>query len=185
MKAPGAAAVVVATLVAATATTARARDRTPSVADIRDTIESASPACRLDVDDELVLGRSTLWLARRVVRMADDVDPQARAVLEGLRRVEVGSYRVVGDPDACALPIGLESDLVDRGWTRTARWQDESGRGVVLQRVNDDDQIDGMLVLEIDDTSVEIVHLEGRVQNMLAAAVRDDPASTGPLLGVN
>ena len=169
-------------LVVAAGGTAHARESAPSVTDLRHAIESSSPSCRLDVDEELSLGRTKLWFVRRLVAVVDDVDPQAGAILEGLRRVEIGSYRVVGD---CPLPADLEADLVDGGWARTVRWQDASGRGVVLQRMNDDNQIDGMLVLEIGDGSVEIVHLEGRVQDILAAAVRDDPGSTGSLLGMD
>lgn len=180
-----AAAAVVACLVVTTGATAGARDRAPSLADIRHTFESSSPSCRLDVEEELILGRTKLWFVRRLVGMVDDVDPQSRALLDGLRRIEVGSYRVRDDADGCPAPRGFEADLMECGWIRTARWQDESGWGIILQRVDADDRIDGMLVLDVSANTVEIVRLEGRIQDVLAAAVRADPASTGRLLTVN
>lgn len=172
-------------LVVGTTTAAGARDRAPSLADIRHSIESSSPTCRLDVDEELTLGRTKLWFVRRVVSITDDVDPEARAILEGLRRVEVGTYRIDTDAHDCPIPQGFEAGLAVGGWTRTARWTDGSGSGIVLQRMDADEEIDGLLVIEIGDRTVEIVRLDGRIHDVPAAAVQDDPGSTGALLGVN
>jgi hypothetical protein len=179
-----AAAALVASLVIAAAPTAVAGGRDPSVAEIRRIVEASSPSCRLDVDEELTLGRTKLWFVRRLVAMVDDVDPEARAILAGLRRVEVGSYRVHGDGTDCSIPVDLEAALAGSGWNRTVRWQEGSDLGFVFQRLDDDDRVDGMLVLEIDSGSVEIVRLEGRVHDILMAAVRDDPGETASLLGV-
>lgn len=178
-------AVIVASWVVLPGTTVGARERAPSVADIRHQVESSSTSCRLDVDEELTFGRTKLWFVRRLVAMVEDVDPQTRAILDGLRHVEVGSYRVRGENGDCPIPPDLEADLAGRGWNRTARWQDQSGRGIVLQRTDADDQIDAMLVLEIGNRTVEIVRIEGRIHDILFTAVQAHPGSTGSLLGVN
>jgi len=177
-------AALVASVFVAAVPTAVAGGRDPSLAEIRRGVEASSPSCRLDVDEELTLGRTQLWFVRRLVAMVDDVDPEARAILAGLRRVEVGSYRVHDDGSDCSMPMGLEAHLASSGWNRTARWQEGAELGLVFQRLDDDHSVDGLLVLEIDRGSVEIVRLEGRIHDILMAAVRDDPGDTASLLGV-
>jgi hypothetical protein len=162
--------------------TADARERSPSLRDLRRAVESTATPCRLAVDEELSLGPMKLWFARRVVAMVDDVDPEAKAILAGLRRVEVGSYRITGETRECSIPGRLESDLVEDGWIRSVHVRDGGNRSLVLHRPDDDGGIAAMLVVDIDGRSVDMVRLEGRIGDVLAAAIADDPTGASSLL---
>jgi hypothetical protein len=172
-------------LVLALTAPAAARDRMPSIRDLRSSLESTDPTCDLEVEEELRLGPTKLWLVRRVAAMTDDVDEEAKAILDGLRRVEVGSYRIVGETDGCTVSGRLVTHLLDAGWLQAARMQDGSGESLVLHRSDENGDLDALLVVEIDGGTVELVRLEGRIGEVLAAAIAGQPDRATSLLAID
>ena len=162
-------------LLVAVTPAAGARERPPSLRDVRRAMESPPSSCRLEVDEELRFGRTKLWLARMVVRMVEDVDPEAEAILDGLRRVEVGSYRVRGDATSCPISARLESELLESGWNRAVSLREGNDDSMVLHHLDSGGGINAMLVVTVEGRSVEIVHLEGRIGDVLAIAIAEEP----------
>ena len=85
----------------------------PSVSAGRSQLESQIPEARFEKDFHIRLGRVSLGLLKPLVRMGLDEDEEEMAWIRAIKRLEVGTYRVVSLPDTASLvpPPGLERAL--------------------------------------------------------------------------
>jgi hypothetical protein len=166
-------AVAVIVTVALTGCTTSSAFRTVSA-----TIETQCPGVELDREMHLRLGRVSLGLVRALIRIAeDDVDDEAVEIMENLRALEVSTYRVRGATDLRSIdPLsGVRGRFEGGGWMPvvTTREGDEVVR--LLTRESPSGEIREMFVVCLEDDELTVVHLEGDLDSVLAAAVADDP----------
>lgn len=149
--------------------------------EVRREIDQALPEATLESETSFHVGRIALGISRGILRMAgngeskggDDEARAAAAMLAGLQRVDVGIFRVVGaeaDPRAELVPR-IESVLERRGWEVIVRAFDGDEAAWVAYQATGD-RIRGFYVIALDETELSLVRFRGRLDRVLAAAVR-------------
>jgi len=115
----------------------------------------------------LTVTRSGIWLAKKSLKWADDVDIS----LDGLRRVEVGVYTVRGMRGDAA--EALDINVFPTGWDNWVRIQDEGGQVFVMVRPGEEpDEIRGMLVVVAEEEEWVVVRLYGDLDRILEDTMR-------------
>jgi len=150
--------------------------------EVRREIDQALPEATLESETTFHVGRIALGISRGILRMAGEGSPSspsspdsesAAAMLTGLKRVDVGIFRVVGAeavPERDLVPR-IESILERRGWEVIVRVFDgEEAAWVAYQMTGD--QLRGFYVIALDEDELSLVRLRGRLDRVLAAAVQ-------------
>ncbi|MEZ5332574.1 MAG: DUF4252 domain-containing protein [Thermoanaerobaculia bacterium] len=148
----------------------------PSASQVRAHLERSLPGVRFHQEEHIRLGRFSLALVRGLVRMAGE-DRQTRQTLGSIRRVEVATYEVEGSLDLAgiAAPRDLERRLAETGWQPMVRERDEDSLTWVFVRPDEDGSIRNLYVVALDPAELTVVDLVGRIDEILARAVADDP----------
>ncbi len=138
---------------------------------------------RLDREFGLRMGRPTLFFVRQGVRIAGMAD---EIPLRGVRRVEVGVYRVLGARPGArrsngATPAALGAaargdDANELCRMRFAEWEPvvrvcDGDEHVLLFARIEDDSIQGLLVVVQDDEEVVLVRARGKLDRLLERVV--------------
>lgn len=145
----------------------------PFAGDVASMVDPGTPGWRLEREEHLVFGRLTLAFARAVVRLADE--EEAAHILDGVRRVEVASYRVVRQGESTDGAFrDLAARLSQTGWDPVVQTQDGSQTTWVMQHAGADGRLDRLLVLDLDGCSLEVVRLDGDMERVLAEALAED-----------
>ena len=157
----------------------------PSAAAIRSEIEREIPGARFERDSHIRLGRVALAFVKPIARWSLDEDDEARAILSGVRKVDISSYRVSGLPDSVDRKTlrGLEGRMVAHGWSQIVHASDGDDNTWLFSRASDSGSIRGILVVELDDDELTIVGVEGRLDEVLARALADEPGQVMGLFG--
>jgi len=160
----------------ATATTSRR---------VEESLESTLPGCRFERDDALVLGRTSLALLRWLSgAVGDELDADSREILRGVRRIEVTSYRSARACEVVGAPPQVSRQLAAGGWHAViAAVEDEGELSWVFTREGPDGGTSGMLVIALDQDELEVVRLDGDIEQVLLAAVEDDPEAARAIVG--
>jgi hypothetical protein len=106
-------------------------------------------------------------------RALEEEDEDARAAgrtLRGIRRVEVGTYRIQGLPLRFESPREMERALGLAGWATLARVQEDDDLAWVVYRQKDS-HIRSLLVINVEGEELSMVRLQGRLEDALAAAL--------------
>lgn len=147
---------------------------TPQLHHVAHGLEQALPGTTLTPEGGIKLGRASLGFARWVSQRAlEEEDEEARAAvstLRGIRRVEVGTYRVRGLPLRFEHPREMEQALGFAGWTTLARVQDDDDLAWVVYRQRDR-HIRSLLVIHVEGEELSMVRLQGKLEDTLAAAL--------------
>jgi hypothetical protein len=115
----------------------------------------------------LTVTRSGIWLAKKSLKWADDVDIS----LDGLRRVEVGVYTVEGTRGDAA--EALDINVFPTSWDNWVRVQDEGEQVFVMVRPGETpEQIREMLVVVAEDEEWVIVRLYGDLDRIIEDTMR-------------
>jgi hypothetical protein len=115
----------------------------------------------------LTVTRSGIWLAKKGLKWADDVDIS----LDGLRRVEVGVYTVEGLRGDAA--EALDINVFPRGWDNWVRVQDEGEQVFVMVRPGETPgEIREMLVVVAEHEEWVVVRLYGDLDRILEDTMR-------------
>lgn len=148
----------------------------PSAGQVRAHLERSLPGVRFRREEHIRLGRFTLSLVRGLVRLAGE-DRETRQTLGSIRRVEVATYEVEGELDLTGLqaPRDLERRLADAGWHPMVREREEDSLTWVFVRADDAGAIRNLYVVELDPGELTIVDLAGRIDEIMARALADDP----------
>jgi hypothetical protein len=122
---------------------------------------------RLERETGITVTRSGMWIARWGMRKGGEDD----AFLRGVRRVEVGVYRVVDDRRGAAESLSAARSL--EGWTPLVQVHDDRQDALVLvQKEKDGESIERLLVVAADDDEWTIVRIHGQLDEMLEQAMR-------------
>lgn len=116
---------------------------------------------RYDRETGLTLGRLSLAVARWA---SDDED----AMLQGLRKLEVGVYRPTRDSGA---PATLSARSFP-GWTPIAEVRTEPSERLLILADSPDPTIRGLLIVVVEEDELTVVRLRGRLDAILEQAVR-------------
>lgn len=157
----------------------------PSVTAVRHDIESRIPEARFEKEFHLRLGRVALGMIKPFARIALDEGDEEMDWLHAVKRVEVGTYRVVSLPDTMTLepPPDLRRGLEKNGWSTLVRTKEDGETTLVLIREDQEGEIRGLFVLELDDSEMIMVSLEGRLSRVMAEALADEPGDLVGMLG--
>lgn len=158
----------------------------PSVSTVRSQLESRIPDARFEKEFHIRLGRVALGLLKPLAKMAlDEGEQEEMAWLRAIRRVEVGTYRVVSLPDHLDLepPPSLRRKLEKNGWSTLARVQEPGEMTMVLLREDRDGEIRGLFVLELDEAELTLVSLEGKLSRVMAEAMAHEPGKLAGMFG--
>jgi hypothetical protein len=147
---------------------------TPQLHHVAHGLEQALPGTTLTPEGGIKLGRASLGLARMISQRAlEEEDEDARAAgrtLRGIRRVEVGTYRIQGLPLRFESPREMERALGLAGWATLARVQEDDDLAWVVYRQKDS-HIRSLLVINVEGEELSMVRLQGRLEDALAAAL--------------
>lgn len=128
---------------------------------------SREAGVELDQEFGLTVTRGGVWLAKKGMRWADDVDIS----LDGLRRVEVGVYTVRDRGDART--GWLDEHLFPTEWTPWVSVKDgDSNVMVMVKQGNHAEDIRGMLVVVAEDEEWVVVRLKGDLYRIMEDALR-------------
>lgn len=147
----------------------------PRAAYVADVIEADLTNCHLQRESRIALGGISMFAVKALVRLAGD--PEEARILGDIKRVEQATYRVI-DPESCPDLTRrgvLESELARAGWQLTFSEKEDREASWVFVREQEDGSISGLYVVTLDNTELEVVRLEGRIDEILAAAIGDVP----------
>ena len=134
---------------------------------------------RFEREEHVRLGRIKLGLVKGLVRMVDDdEDPESRAVLREIHRVEVATYRVRNLPDLSGLRKNaprFEQQLAHSGWSLTVKAQEDNSQSWLFTRSDDQGGLKTLLVVDLDDHELTVVRVDGRIDRILAEAIAERP----------
>ncbi len=138
--------------------------------DLRREVASAAD---LDLDREIGLDLGFLSLG--IARLALGDEPEARAALHGVRKVEVGVYTVER--------FGSTRSELDRlslpNYIRMIRTRDEDSTVQVYGRFDDKQRLRRLVVVELDQDELVIVRMKGRLDQMLERVLDLEEARSG------
>ncbi len=157
----------------------------PSVGAVRRELEQEIPGAEFEYDFHVSLGRLSLGMVKGIAKLAL-ADEEGEAAMRHIKRVDVGVYSVVSLPplEEIRTPGGLPERLDGSGWSLTVHAQDEFERVWIFTRINEAGSIRNIYVVALDDAELTMVSLEGRLDQLLADLVADDPDGFISGLGV-
>ena len=157
----------------------------PSCGTVYQEIEQQFPGAEFERESHIRLGRVALAFVKPIARWAMDEDEEALTYLKAIKKVDIASYRVEGLPDTSDMVAirRIENRLLDNGWTKMLRERDDETHTWVYLRHRQDGSIRGLLVIDLDQHELSIVGVEGRIDEILAEAIADEPGEFGGLFG--
>lgn len=161
----------------------------PSIHTVRRDIERQVPHARFEPETQLTLGRISLGLAKKLLRLAMDKEDEAEVeFLFSLKKVEVGVYRVrlsAAEQEALTLPRSFERALRRGGWETLMRTRDQGDHSWVFLRPEEGPEgvvLRSLYVVAYDGEELVLVHVEGRIDEMFKAVAEEDPQGVATLL---
>jgi hypothetical protein len=167
------------------ATRSEAGGGMPSCRTVHAAIEQQLPGVVFERESHIRLGRIALAFVKPIARWALDNDDDARTYLSAIKKVDVATYRVAGLPRAPSTSAisGLERRLLEDGWTKMLRERDDEDNTWIFLRQRKDGSIRALLVIDLDASELSIVGVEGRIDDILAEAIADEPGELSGLFG--
>lgn len=167
---------VLAVLLLASVGLAACKD-TPAISTVRHEMERTIPGAEFEPEFHLRLGGVPLGLAKSALKWGLEEDSEEHAMLEKIKRVDVGSYRVVSLPplDEIEPPAGLIDKLRKSGWSLTVRAQDEAECVWVFLRQDQSGGLRSIYVVVLDEVELTMIAVEGRLDELLAEVIASDP----------
>lgn len=159
----------------------------PTSSEVAQSFETVSSACEVERESQLVLGRTRLALVRTLLDLAgEDVDEEARAVLQNLRRVEISSYTLGSECAAQAGTVDPVSTFLTDGWTPMVTERgDETDRTWVMVRANGAGPTNGLLVISTDGRELEVVRVDGHIDDLITDAIAAEPAMAAGIFSID
>ena len=160
--------------------------QSPTADQVRLELEQQLPGAHFERESHLHMGRISMGAVRQVLRFTMPEDSSDRKLIAGLKRIDVTTYRVVSlprDPAPSSLSV-LQRRLEKAGWTLLLKEQDFDEQTWVLYREDEKGAIRSLCVVSLDSYELEVVSVDGRLDELMAQAIADDPsgfvASLGP-----
>lgn len=157
----------------------------PSAQSVCDELRRELPDARFERESHIRLGRVAMTFVKPLVRWTLDEDEEARAIISGIKRVDIATYRVVEFPETVDLSVirRIESRFAGNGWTKIVRTREDNDNTWVFSRHREDGSMNGIFVIELDRDELSIVGVEGRLDEILATAIADEPGEFSGLFG--
>ena len=149
--------------------------RAPGAARVETAIEAANPACSLERESRVSLGRVKMAVVKALVRLSGETE--GADLLPHIQRVEATTYRVVTPPD-CADLSWMEvvgGEMATQGWWPMVVERDGLNSSWVFGHGEKGSELDGLLVVEFGGNELEIVRLDGAIDRLMAEAVAEEP----------
>lgn len=144
---------------------------------IRRDLEHQLPGASFNRNVEFSVGPILLGLTRMVTAFVPDAH-EARSWLSGISRVDIGVYDAQIDGiDSVHMPRKLQS-LVDQGWETAIRVRDRDEAAWVLYRP-DGNRVREVFIVVLDDEQLVMVKARGRLDQLIAAALREARGERG------
>jgi hypothetical protein len=157
----------------------------PSVDTVRWEIERHVPGARFERESHIRLGRLTLGLARHIVHLVDDGDPDTK-VLNHIRRLEVATYHVLSLPDLdqhFAEQTRFERALADAGWSTAVKARNHDSRTWIFVRGDENGVLRNLYVVDLEPGELTLVRLDGRIDRAMADSIADHPKDLAREMG--
>lgn len=154
------------------------------VARTRMELEDEIPEAEFERDFALRLGRVSTAVVKPIAFFALDDEEGEAGFLRKIKRVHFATYQVSGFPEDLGTRelTSLDRRMRKQGWNRVVRTRDESDVTWVFARENGD-EIRDLLVVALSDDEMVIVRVGGRLDQMMADLIADDPSGFGASLG--
>jgi hypothetical protein len=138
---------------------------------IRRDLEKQMPGAEFEKNVELSLGPLVLSLARVVTNFIPGAR-EARPYLRDVSRVQVGVYDArVESLEDLRMPKRLQS-LLEDGWETAVRVRDDDEAVWILYRP-DGETVKEIFVVVLDDHELVLVKAKGRLEKLIATAMRE------------
>jgi len=152
--------------------------QSPSAEQVRLELEQQLPGAEFERQSHIHLGRISMGAVKQVLRFTSPKGSTERKLIASLKRVDVATYRMVSPPDNPA-PTNLsvlQHRLERAGWSVVVKERDLDERTWVISREDDSGSIRSLCVVSLDAYELEVVSVDGRLDEFLAAAIADDPS---------
>ena len=152
--------------------------QSPTAEQVRLELEQQLPGAQFERESHIHLGRISMGAVKQVLRFTSPKGSIERKLIASLKRVDVATYRVVSPPDNPA-PTSLsvlQHRLEQAGWSVIVKERAFDERTWVISREDDSGSIRSLCVVSLDAYELEVVSVDGRLDEFLAAAIADDPS---------
>jgi hypothetical protein len=151
----------------------------PGASQVAAAIENTSTGCRLERESRLTLGGLKMSAVKALVKVSGEVE--GAEILRSIDRVEIATYRVPSGHSCGEISrtTSFDSELAARGWWRMVTERDGTDASWVYAHGDREGELDGLFVVELDGRELEVVRLEGRIDRVMAEAVRTDSGAAG------
>jgi len=159
--------------------------QSPTAEQVRLELEHQLPGVRFERESHIRLGRVSMGVVKQVLRFTMPKDSSERKLIGSLKRVDVATYRVVSSPEDLA-PSSitvLQRRLEKEGWTVAVKEREGNERTWVLFREDEKGFIRSLCVVSLDPYELEVVSVDGRLDEFFADAIADDPGGFVDSLG--
>ena len=159
--------------------------QSPTADQIRLEIEHRLPGAKFERESHVHLGRISMGAVKQLMRFTLPKDSSERKIITSLKRVDVATYRVVSLPEGPLVSevSVLERRLYQEGWTAAVKERELDERTWVIYREDEKGSVRSMCVVSLDSYELEVVSIDGRLDEMLAEAIADDPGGFVQSLG--
>lgn len=157
--------------------------QSPTAEQVRLELEQQMPGAKFERESHLHLGRFSMGAVKQLLRFT--VPEEDRKLIASLKRVDVATYRVVSPPDNAELEgvSVLRHRLKKDGWTVAVKELEADERTWVIYREDDEGAIRSLCVISLDPWELEVVSVDGRLDELFAQAIADDPGGFMQSLG--
>lgn len=145
-------------------------------------IADACPGARFKRDFSLSLGGASWGIMKNIALSVEKDDPEVRAIVGGLSRIELVVYEVSGISKVDARPIGeVVRGSLDDDWELMVKSADKNEMVWIHYR-EDDGRVREMNITAFDDGELVIVRLSGRLDEIMEMAIADHGGFTGRIV---
>lgn len=145
-------------------------------------ILDACPEARFEKDISLSLGGVSWGILKSIAMSVEKDDPEVRAYISGLSKIELVVYKARGISKDDARPIGeIVRSKLDDDWDLMVKAVEEDDLTWIHYR-EDDGHIREMQITAYDGREFVIVRLSGRLDEMMEVALEDHGGFTDKIV---
>ena len=154
----------------------------PTSSDVARSVEQTHPQCAVQRETKMVLGRTKLWAVRSLLNLTgEDAGGEARTILSHLRRIEISTYSLEPGCELRRGNMAAISRFESKGWRPMITDLADDDLTWILVREDNAGETAGMLVISVDSHELEVVRLDGHIDDVLMEAVSRDPSGASVL----
>lgn len=145
-------------------------------------ILDACPDARFEKDISLSLGGVSWGILKSIAMAAEKDDPEIRAYIGSLSKIEVVIYKARGISKDDARPIGeIVKNQLDDEWDLMVKVVEDDDLAWIHYR-GDDKRIREMQITAYDGEEFVIVRLSGRLDDLMEMAIEDHGGFTDKIV---